>query len=79
MRRLAMAAALATAGCAGPVHPTYEFAASYAPNVATPTGIAAELDAYAGRICGGAGYDVLDQIFVGNYGPGYVRIRFACA
>ena len=38
MRRLAMVAALATAGCGGPVHPTYEFEASYAPNVATPTG-----------------------------------------
>jgi hypothetical protein len=67
------------AGCAGPVHPTYEFEALYAPAIATPSGIRADLDAYAGRICGSVGYDVLDQLFVGEAGPGYVRVRFACS
>jgi hypothetical protein len=69
----------ALSGCAGPVHPTYEFEALYAPAIATPSGIRAGLAAYAERICGRAGYDVLDQLFVGEAGPGYVRIRFTCA
>jgi hypothetical protein len=79
MRRLAMAAGFAAAGCAGPVHPIYEYEVSYAPNVPTPTAITSDLNAYASQICGSAGYDVLDQVFVGDYGPSYVRIRFACA
>jgi hypothetical protein len=37
------------------------------------------LAAYARQICGSGSYDVLDQLFVGNAGPGYVRIRFACS
>jgi hypothetical protein len=81
MRCLAVLAALTLGACAlgGPVRPTYEFEASYAPNVAPPMAIAADLEAYASQICGAVGYDVLDQIFVGEYGPGYVRIRFACS
>ena len=68
---------VALAGCAAPPHPTYEFEALYAPAVATPSGIRSDLAAYAAQICGG-GYDVLSQLFVGEAGPGYVRIRFAC-
>jgi hypothetical protein len=79
MRRLALMAAFALAACAKPVHPTYDFEASYGTLVAPPGAIAADLDAYASRICGSAGYDVLDQVFVGEYGPSYVRFRFACS
>jgi hypothetical protein len=68
----------ALAGCAAPPHPTYEFEALYAPAVATPSGLKADLAAYAAQICGG-GYNVLDQIFVGEAGPSYVRVRFACS
>jgi hypothetical protein len=69
----------ALAACAAPQHPTYEFEALYAPAIATPSGIKADLAAYARQICGSGSYDVLDQLFVGNAGPGYVRIRFACS
>jgi hypothetical protein len=79
MRRLAVVAACALGACAGPMQPTYEFETGYFPNVAPPGAIAADLGAYAVRICGEAGYTILDQIFVGDFGPSYVRIRFACA
>jgi len=79
MRAVALILACALAGCAAPRHPTYEFEALYAPAVATPSGIKADLAAYAQQICGKDGYDVLDQIFVGEAGPSYVRIRFACS
>jgi hypothetical protein len=69
----------ALAACAGQHHPAYEFEALYAPAIATPSGIKADLAAYARQICGSSGYDVLDQLFVGEAGPGYVRIRFACS
>jgi hypothetical protein len=65
--------------CAAPIHPTYEFEAYYAPAIATPSGIESDLAAYAGQVCGESGYDVLDQIFVGEGGPSYVRVRFACS
>jgi hypothetical protein len=78
--RIAWLVLVATlAGCAAPAHPTYEFEALYAPAIATPSGIKADLAAYARQICGSGSYDVLDQLFVGNAGPGYVRIRFACS
>jgi hypothetical protein len=82
MRRIgviSVLAAAALAACALPRHPTYEFEAGYAPAIATPSGIMADLRGYAAQICGGSGYDVLDQLFVGDYGPSYVRIRFACS
>ena len=83
MRRIGvisvLAASAALAGCVRPPHPTYEFEALYAPAIATPSGIAADLRGYAAQICGDRGYDMLDQIFVGDYGPSYVRIRFACS
>lgn len=71
--------ALLSACVKPPVHPTYEFETGYGVNVAPPAAIAADLEAYATRICGADGYEILDQIFVGDYGPSYVRIRFACA
>jgi hypothetical protein len=67
------------AACAGPAQPTYEFEALYAPAIATPSGIESDLAAYAGQICGREGHEVLDQVFVGEAGPSYVRIRFACS
>ena len=67
------------AGCAGPVQPTYEFQALYDPAIATPSGIKSDLAAYASQICGQGSYNVLDQLFVGDAGPGYVRIRFGCS
>ena len=75
-----LAVLLALAGCNLPIHPTYEFEALYAPAVATPSGINAALAAYASQICGSDpyGYTVLDEVFVGEAGPSYVRIRFAC-
>jgi hypothetical protein len=77
--RIAWLVLVATlAGCAGPAQPTYEFQGLYAPAIATPSGIKSDLAAYASQICGRDGYDVLDQLFVGDAGPGYVRIRFAC-
>lgn len=79
MRIAILMLAAALAACAGPAQPTYEFEALYAPAIATPSGIKADLAAYAGQICGRDGYDVLDQLFVGEAGPGYVRIRFACS
>jgi hypothetical protein len=79
MRRWWLIALFALSACAGPVHPTYEFETGYGADVAPPTTIAADLQAYASQICGAAGYEVLDQIFVGEYGPSYLRIRFACA
>jgi hypothetical protein len=79
MRRLWLIALFALTACAVPVHPTYEFETGYWPNVAPPTAVAADLQAYASQICGAVGYKVLDRIFVGEYGPSYVRIRFACA
>lgn len=79
MKAFAAILACALAGCAGPRHPTYEFEALYAPAIATPSGIKADLATYAQRICGRDGYDILDQLFVGDAGPSYVRIRFACA
>jgi hypothetical protein len=78
MRIAGLACLAVLAGCASPRHPTYEFEALYAPAVVTPSGLKADLAAYALQICGG-GYDVLDQIFVGEAGPSYVRIRFACS
>ncbi|HEX2113670.1 MAG TPA: hypothetical protein VHM01_04620 [Alphaproteobacteria bacterium] len=79
MRCACLVLAAAVAGCAGPVHPTYEFEALYAPAIATPSGINSDLAAYAAQICGRGDYDVLDQLFVGEAGPSYVRIRFACS
>jgi hypothetical protein len=79
MRIAVLMLGCALAACAGPRHPTYEFEALYAPAIATPSGIKADLAAYARQICGSGSYDVLDQLFVGNAGPGYVRIRFACS
>jgi hypothetical protein len=79
MRAIVPILAMAMAGCAAPAQPTYEFEALYAPALATPSGLKADLAAYAQRICGRDGYDVLDQLFVGDAGPGYVRIRFACS
>lgn len=66
------------AACIGR-HPTYEFEALYTPAIATPSGIKADLAAYAARICGEDGYNVLSQLFVGEAGPSYVHIRFACS
>jgi hypothetical protein len=77
VRIAGLACLVMLAGCAAPPHPTYEFEALYAPAVATPSGLKADLAAFAAQICGG-GYDVLDQIFVGEAGPSYVRVRFAC-
>ena len=78
MRIAGVAVFAALTGCNLPTHPTYEFEALYAPAVATPSGFKADLAAYAAQICGG-GYAVLDQVFVGEAGPSYVRIRFACS
>lgn len=78
MRTLAAILACAVAGCAGPRHPTYDFEALYAPAIATPSSIKADLASYAQRICGSDGYEILDQVFVGDAGPSYVRVRFAC-
>ena len=79
MRIACLLLVAALAGCARSVHPTYQFEALYAPAVATPAGIKSDLAAYASQICGTGGYDVLDQLFVGEKGPGYVSIRFACS
>jgi hypothetical protein len=76
--RVVLIVACALAACA-PRHPTYEFEALYAPAIATPSGIKADLAAYARQICGSGSYDVLDQLFVGEAGPSYVRIRFGCS
>ena len=78
MRAAALIFACALWGCI-PRQPTYEFEALYAPAIATPSGIQADLAAYAQQICGGSGYNVLDQLFVGEAGPSYVRIRFGCS
>lgn len=79
MRAAALIFAGALAGCAGPRQPTYEFETAYSPAIATPSGVRADLAAYAQRICGSDGYAVLDQLFVGEAGPSYVRIRFGCS
>ena len=79
MRMACLMLLAALPACAGPVHPTYEFEALYAPAVATPSGIHADLAAYAAQVCGSGGYNVLDQLFVGEAGPSYVRFRFACS
>lgn len=82
MRLYAVLAGLGTMAleaCAGPAHPTYEFEAGYAPAVVIPSSFRADLKAYAVQVCGRSGYDVLDQIFVGEYGPSYVWVRFVCS
>jgi hypothetical protein len=85
MRAVALIFACALAACAlphiphVPRQPTYEFEAAYAPAIATPSGIKADLAAYAENICGPGGYEVLEQLFVGEVGPNYVRIRFGCS
>jgi hypothetical protein len=77
--RAMVVVAVALAACTGPVHPTYEFEAAYVPLVATPSAIAADLRDYARQICGRGGHKVLDQLLVGEGGPNYVRVRFACS
>ncbi len=80
MTRFIIVLALALlAACAKPPHPTYEFETGYAgPGVASPQALHEEFHEYASLACGGRGYDLLDQVFVGATGPSYARFRFAC-
>jgi hypothetical protein len=87
MKRMAKAAAAAglaallVGGCArgNDIRPVYEFQANYGDAVATPARITKDLDAYAAQICGKGDYEMLDTLFVGDLGPSFVRIRFACS
>jgi hypothetical protein len=76
-----LAAAMPVGGCArgNDIRPIYEFQANYGDAVATPSRITQDLDAYAAEICGTAAYETLDTLFVGDLGPSFVRIRFACS
>jgi hypothetical protein len=79
MGRTVILATLLLAACAKPPHPVYEYETGYeGPGVASPQALEQELHDYAALVCGGRGYDVLDQVFVGEAGPSYARFRFAC-
>ena len=74
-----IALVLLLAACAKPRHPTYEYETGYwGAGVASPQALDQELREYASLVCGGRDWDLLDQQFVGEYGPSYARFRFAC-